>query len=114
METETVTTVAPVKLAKTSTVTLRAADGSVMFIVAERMKDSARTYVQVIDAAKKSTRGMTEQHADFDAAKSAIAALASRAEKQGWTRRAAARGFEPKPDAFASLPTAPKAAKGKK
>ena len=115
MTTET-TAHAP-KLAKTATITLRATDGSVMYIVAERKSDGARTYVTTTDANKKTARGMTETHANFDAARAAIAASAGKAEKLGWTRKVAGRGFVVKSDAFSALPAAPKgtaAPKGKK
>lgn len=99
------------KVAKTATITLTA-NGSTMQIVAERKADeSARTYVITTDAAKKSERGMTEQHATFELAKAASEKMAKAATKIGWVRRAARRGFVAKADAFSSLPTAPKAKK---
>ena len=94
---------------QTATITLTA-NGSVMSIVAERKADGgARTYIITTDAAKKSERGMTEHHTTFEAAKAAIATRATQAEKLGWTRRTARRGFVAKPDAFTALPAAPKA-----
>ena len=93
---------------RTATITLTA-NGSVMSIVAERRGEAARTYVTTTDAAKKSERGMTENHATFEAAKTAIATRATQAEKLGWTRPTARRGFVAKPDAFSNLPAAPKA-----
>ena len=113
MKTETITdtgTAAPAATAKppqrTATITLTA-NGSVMSIVAERKGEAARTYVITTDAAK-SQRGMTEHHATFEAAKTAIATRATQAEKLGWTRPTARRGFVAKPDAFSNLPAAPK------
>jgi hypothetical protein len=105
------TTAAPApKLAKTATITLRAGDGTAMTIVAERLKDSARSYILMTDAAKKTTtRGMTAAHATFEEARAAIAASATKAEKLGWHRRPVAKGFTAKPDAFSALPAAPKA-----
>jgi hypothetical protein len=97
--------------AKTATVSLRAADGSVMYIVAERTKTGAKTYVITQNAGKKPARGMTEMHSDMEAAKKTIAARAVQAEKLGWTRRVAGRVFQPKPDAFTTLPPAPKGKK---
>jgi hypothetical protein len=117
MTTDTTTETAAPKLAKTATITLHASDGSTMQIVAERTKDAAKTYVLLTDADKKTSRGLTENHDTFEAAKAAIAVSAAKAEKLGWTRRAIAKGFAPKPDAFSSLPAAPKgtaAPKGKK
>jgi hypothetical protein len=54
---------------------------------------------------------LTEQHTDFDAAKAAIAASAKKAEKLGWIRKIAGRHFVAKPDAFSTLPAAPKGKK---
>lgn len=104
---------APVsKLQRTSTITLGASDKSLMQIVAERKPDgSAKTYVVTTDADKKSARGMTESHSDLEVAKQLINSLAEKAEKLGWVRRSAGRAFVAKPDAFASLPAAPKARK---
>ena len=109
-ETAVETTAAAPKLAKTATITLRAADGSIMQICAERLKDSARSYILMTDAAKKTTRGMTEAYPTFEAAKSAIEKIAVKAVKAGWIRPEARRGFEPKPDAFSDIPAPPKAA----
>lgn len=103
LATETATTGSAPKLAKTSTITLTA-NGSSMSIVAERRAEGARTYVITTDANKKSERGMTSQHPTFDAAKSAIEKMADKAEKLGWRRPAARRGFVARPDSFAVLP----------
>jgi hypothetical protein len=97
--------------AKTATATLRGVDGSVMTIVAERKADeSARTYVLLCDATKKTTRGCTETHTSFEAARKAISIRAAEAEKLGWYRKPTAHFFTAKADAFAALPPAPKAA----
>lgn len=96
--------------AKTATATLRGADGSVMTIVAERKADeSARTYVLLCDAAKKTTRGCTETHKSFEEARKAVSTRAAEAEKLGWHRKPTSHHFAAKPDAFAALPLAPKA-----
>jgi hypothetical protein len=97
------------KLPKTTTITLRAGDG-VMQIVAERKADGARTYVLNTDADKKTTRGMTENHPTFEAAKAATEKMAAKAVKLGWQRREARRAFVAKPDAFSDIPAPPKAA----
>src|SRR5438445_11240272 len=95
--------------AKTATITLTA-NGTRLTLLARRLRDgSAETFVTTTDAAKKTERGMTEKHATFEAAKAAIATLAADAEKRGWLRRVAGRGFVAKPDAFTALPAAPKA-----
>jgi hypothetical protein len=96
---------------KTSTITLTA-HGSTLQIIAERWKDSARSYVIVTDPEKKSTRGLTKIHATFEEAQAAIASSAKHAVKIGWTRKVAGRVFQAKPDAFSSIPAAP--GKGKK
>jgi hypothetical protein len=102
------------KLTKSATITLTA-NGATMAIVAERKADgSAKTYVITTDASKKSARGMTEQHATFEAARAATEKMAAKAEKLGWMRRQARRGFVAKADAFTTLPTAPAAPKAKK
>jgi hypothetical protein len=96
---------------KSATITLTAADGSVMAIVAERKGDGAKSYVLTTGADKKTSRGMTEEHATFDAAKAATEKLAKSATKLGWQRKVTRKGFVAKPDAFSSLPAAPKAKK---
>lgn len=108
-DTTTPTTVGTAKLPKTTAITLKA-NGTTLTLLARRLPDgTAETFVTTTDPDKKTTRGMTEKHATFEAAKVAIAASASKAEKLGWVRRAAGRGFVAKPDAFATLPTVPKA-----
>ena len=96
------------KLQKTATITLHAADKAVMQIVAERKGDGARTYVLTTGDDKKTLRGMTEVHADFAAAQKHAAKLAAQAAKLGWTRRVRPV-FAAKPDAFSTLPSAPAA-----
>jgi pyocin large subunit-like protein len=104
---DTPTTKAP---AKTATISLTA-HGSTLTLHASRKADNtAETFVTTVDAAKKTEREMTETHPTFDAAKAAIATSAAKAEKMGWTKRAVGRGFVAKPDAFATLPAAPKTA----
>lgn len=91
---------------KTATITLTA-NGSTMAIVAERKGDGAKTYVITTGADKKSARGLTEHHATFEAAKSATEKMATKAEKLGWKRREARRGFVAKADAFTAIPAPP-------
>lgn len=110
----TATAAAAPKLPKTATITLHA-NGATMAIVAERKADgSAKTYVLNTGADKKSTRGMTETHATFEAAKAATEKTAAKAEKLGWKRRAPRPGFVAKADAFTALPAPPAAPKAKK
>jgi hypothetical protein len=98
-------------LPKTATVNLTAPDGSLIYIVAERKGDAAKTYVITTGADRKSARGMTEHHASFEAAKAHIEKLARSAEKLGAKRKVTRRGFVAKPDAFASLAAIIKAKK---
>ena len=103
-------TVTP-KLAKTATITLTA-HGSRLTLTALRGRDgTASSFVTTTDADKKTSRGMTATYKSFDEAKAAIATSAAKAEKLGWTRRVAGRGFVAKPDAFNTIPAAPKAGK---
>ena len=98
-------------LPKSSTITLTA-PGATMSIVAERKADGARTYVLMADdKGKNSKRGMSETHATFEAAVAAIAKIASDAVKKGWVRKVNRAGFQPRPDAFSTLPAAPKVKK---
>ncbi len=97
------------KIVKSASVTLKAA-GSVMRITAVRRGDgTAVTYVTTKAEDGKNVRGMTEAHATFDEAKVALDALASKATKLGWLKPTG--GFQARPDAFSSLPVAPKAKK---
>jgi len=94
---------------KSAVITLHAS-GSTMTVLATRKSDgTVVTTVTTKDADKKSTRGMTETHADMATAKAHLAALAEKAVKLGWQRRTAA-GVAAKPDAFSRLPAAPKVA----
>ncbi len=78
---------------------------------AHRLKDgTSETFVTTTEG-KTAVRGMTVVHANFEAAKAQIEADAVKAEKLGWTRRVAGRGFVAKPDAFKTLPPAPKPTK---
>ena len=94
---------------KSAVVTLHAGGSTLTLSAVLKADGSAVTTVTTKDAEKKSTRGMTEQHADMAAAKVHLAALAEKAAKLGWQRRAAA-GPAAKPDAFSKLPAAPKVA----
>ena len=109
--TDTTTTAKTPKPQQSATITLNGADGATLQLVAERKGDAARTYVITTGADKKSQRGMTEPHATFEAAKAATEKMAKAAEKLGWKRRAARKGFTPKPDAFSTLPAPAKAKK---
>jgi hypothetical protein len=100
------------KLQKTTSITLTATGARLTLLALRKADDTAETFVTTTDeATKKSTRGMTEKHATFAAATAAIAKQAAQAETLGWSRRARGRGFVAKPDAFSTLPAAPKGKK---
>jgi hypothetical protein len=98
---------------KSATVTLRA-NGSILRLLALRRGEKAVTFALITNGDKKTERGMTTEHPNFDAAVVAIAKLADEATKRGWSRSIPGRAFVAKPDAFAAIPAAPKAAKGAK
>ena len=95
--------------AKSATKSLRAG-GTTMRIVALRRADgSAVTFVTTTGPDKKTVRGMTEQHDDFDEARTAMNALVAKATAMGW--KAGERGYKAKKDAFSELPGVPKGKK---
>ena len=92
---------------KSASITMRAS-GSTLTLMAVRTESGGTTTVTTKHPNEKSVRGMTERHRRFDAAKARLDVLAKEAEKQGWVRgtfRAVS-----KPDAFSSVPPAPKPA----
>jgi hypothetical protein len=98
--------------AKTARISLTGANTRLTVFAVRKKDGSAVTYVTTADSAtKKTTRGMTQKHETFEDAKSAMAKQAAHAEKLGWSRASAGRRFVPKPDAFSSLPSVPKAKK---
>ena len=79
-------------------------------ILAQRKADgSGVTTVSTTDAKKKTTRGMTERFSTFDLATASVEKLVQDALKKGWKRSERAGGFKARPDAFTSMPVAPKA-----
>lgn len=81
-------------------------EGQSLHIRAYRMKSGWRSEVMVTTGTgKKATRerGVTAEHADEAAAKTAVEKLASDAEKMGWQRKAS-RSFVRKVDAFTAIP----------
>src|SRR5687768_11553445 len=92
---------------KSATITLHS-HGSLLTLTATRKAGSAVTTVTTKDAEKKYTRGMTEQHKTFEAAKAHLNVLAEKAQKLGWERRTFK--ITPRPDAFSKLPAPPKGA----
>ena len=92
--------------AKSATITLRA-NGAVLTLMATCKSDgTAVSTVTTKDAEKKKTRGMTETHKTFEAAKAHLNTLAQKAQKIGWERKTFK--VTAKPDAFKELPKAPK------
>jgi hypothetical protein len=64
--------------------------------------------VTTTDAKKVSTRGMTTKFTTFEEAVSSVKKVEDEAVKKGWKRSVRAGGFVAKPDAFSSIPSAPK------
>jgi hypothetical protein len=60
------------------------------------------------DKSKTVRRGMTSTHNTFDAAVAALQKLVSEAVQKGWKKSERVGGFKRRPDAFTSMPTAPK------
>lgn len=96
------------KLPKRASVSL-AAGGSKLTILAQRKADgSGITTVTTTDAKKKSVRGMTKKFSTFAAACEAMKDLEKDAIKKGWTKKERIGGFKARPDAFTTMPVAPK------
>ena len=91
---------------KSASITMRA-NGSALTLLAVRTESGATTTVTTKHPNEKSVRGMTERHRSFDAAKARLEVLTKEAARQGWVRGK----FQAvsKPDAFNSVPAAPKA-----
>ena len=100
------------KPAKRKSVTLTAGSGEKLMrltILARRTGgDGGETTVTTIDAKKKATRGMTEKFESFDLAVEALTKLVKDAQAKGWKKTERAGGFKAKPDAFTTMPSAPK------
>ena len=109
------TTSDPEPQAKTSRITLSASGSKLTLMAVRRPDGTATTFAVTTDDSGKTTRGMSVTHPTFEAAKTTIEKEALAATKLGWSRPAAARrGFVARPDAFSSIPTAPKATSKKK
>jgi hypothetical protein len=89
---------------KSASITLHGGGGMLALRAVLNLDGTATTTVTQRDADKKLSRGMTEQHAAMPAAIAHLAALAKKAEALGWQRKTRAV----KPDAFTTLPPAPK------
>jgi hypothetical protein len=93
--------------AKSATITLKSNGATLTLLATLKADGGVVTTVTTRGADKKLSKGMTQMHANMDAAKVHLAALAKDAEKLGWKR--GARVVAAKPDAFSKLPAAPKA-----
>jgi hypothetical protein len=101
------------KAPKTSRITLTSTGAKLILLAQARPDGSGTTYVATTDlTTKKTTRGMTKNHATFDAAKAEIFKMAVAAEKLAWARPER-KGFAAKPDAFNTLPAAKQKPKAK-
>lgn len=97
------------KLVKRASVSL-AAGGSKLLILAQRKADgSGAVTVTHTDSKKKSTRGMTRKFDSFAEACEVLKDVERDAVRKGWKKSARAGGFKAKPDAFTTMPVAPKA-----
>ena len=78
-------------------------------ILARRTRgDGGETLVTTMDAKKKTARGMTAKFDTFEEALAEPKKLEQDAVQKGWKKSARAGGFKAKPDAFSSMPVAPK------
>ena len=109
------TAAAETKITKRKSVSMRAGSGDKQMrltILAQRKADgSGVTTVSTTDAKKTTTRGMSSRFDSFELAVAAIAKLVRDAEQKGWKKTERAGGFKARPDAFTSMPVAPKGAK---
>ena len=112
MDIKNTTTEAPdttVTEAKRFSTTLTAGGMRLTIMAMRRPDGSATVFVQTTDVkSKKSQRGMTKTVATFDEATTTVKQLAADAQKKGWKKTARSGGFKARPDAFTSIPAAPK------
>ncbi|HLG58255.1 MAG TPA: hypothetical protein VI485_23120 [Vicinamibacterales bacterium] len=105
------------KPAKRKSVSLTAGAGEKLMrltILARRTGgDGGETTVSTTDVKKKATRGMTQKFDTFELAVEALTKLVKDAVAKGWKKTERAGGFKARPDAFTTMPAAPKAAGGK-
>ena len=78
-------------------------------ILARRTRSGGETVVTTTDAKGKTQRGMTRKFETFELAVASLQGLETEAVKKGWKRSERAGGFKARPDAFTSIPAAPKA-----
>ena len=78
-------------------------------ILARRTRSGGETVVTTTDAKGKTQRGMTRKFETFELACASLDNLMRAAAAKGWKRSERAGGFKPRPDAFNTIPAAPKA-----
>jgi hypothetical protein len=104
-------TTATENLAKRKSVSVTAGEGPKFMrltILARRTRNGGEVVVMTTDAKKKTSRGMTTKFDTFEAAAASVAKLVHQAVQKGWKRSERAGGFKARPDAFTSMPVAPK------
>jgi hypothetical protein len=95
---------------KTASVTLTGADGSSLYLLAERKPDGAVTTVNTITPGIKGmSRGMTERHASFEDAKSIWASWRSRLSRKDGSERLHTKASPPSQMRLASSRRHPRA-----
>jgi hypothetical protein len=105
-----------VKLPNRASVSLVAGDGAMRqrLTILARRTGAGGGHVDVTTtnlSTKKNTRGMTEKFSSFDLAVSAMKKLEAAAISKGWMKSTRSGGFKAKPDAFSTMPVAPKTKK---
>lgn len=115
VENDVVNEVREAKQPKRASVSLTAGKGEKLMrltILARRTAgDRGETVVTTTDAKKKTTRGMTAKYDTFELAAAALGKLVQDAMQKGWQRAARSGGFKARPDAFTTIPAAPKVSK---
>jgi hypothetical protein len=103
------------KPATRKSVSLTAGEGAKLVrltILARRTRgDGGETVVMTRDAKKKTTRGMTTKYDTFALAVVALDKLLQDAVRAGWHKSERTGGFKARPDAFTTMPSAPKVTK---
>ena len=99
-------------LAKRKSVSLTAGGSRLTILALRKADDTATVFVTTTDTkTKKTVRGMTRKFESFDLAVTALAKLEQDAAQKGWKKSTRSGGFKAKPDAFTTMPVAPKAIK---
>ena len=115
MSTDNGTSTTTEKAAKRKSVSLTAGEGAKamrLTILARRTNgDGGETVVTTIDAKNKTQRGMTKKYDTFELAVAALGKTVQDAVAKGWKKSERSGGFKARPDAFTTIPSAPKGAK---